>query len=283
MIVAAHPTEPDLTATGGEPVLRLTRTDGFFEFDAEQCRAAGKALHDSYVSAQPFPHVALDNFIDRAVLDRVNAEFPQPVTGRFADAYSKAKTGYILGMIRSAFIQDLMNALNSAPFLDFLEQMTGIRGLVGDSRFVGGGLHETRRGGHLSIHADFNFHPRTKLRRRLNLILFLNDDWDEEWGGALELWDRSMTRCQKAIAPVIGRAVVFNTDTHSYHGHPDPLATPDGRTRRSIALYYYSMPQGVALPHTTIFRARPGSEDVNTPLVARMKKTLALLMGSKEP
>ncbi|HMP56446.1 MAG TPA: hypothetical protein PKD92_07730 [Novosphingobium sp.] len=136
-----------------EPLLRLTRDDGFFEFDGDQCRAVGQSLHDRYVSASPFPHAALDNFIDRAILQQVNAEFPQPRPGRFSDAHSLKKTGYTLGMIRSAYIQDLISALNSAPFLDFLETMTGIKGLVGDARQTGGGLHETRRA------ATFRFMP----------------------------------------------------------------------------------------------------------------------------
>ncbi len=90
-----------------------------------------------------------------------------------------------------------------------------------------------------------------------------------------------MTHCVSSVLPLIGRAVVFNTDTYSYHGHPEPLNTPEHRSRRSLALYYYSMPQGVALPHSTIFRARPGSRDVNTSTVARLRKTMALLMGGK--
>ena len=169
------------------PALSLGRQDGFFELDREACKALGSALHDQYVSASPFPHIVIDNLLDPAVLRRVVDEFPGREKGRFSDAYSQLKTGYTHGQIRSAYIQDLLNVLNSAPFVMFLQNLTGIRGLVTDAHYTGGGLHETARGGHLAVHADFNIHPHTKLQRRLNLILFLNDDWEESWAAR---WNR---------------------------------------------------------------------------------------------
>lgn len=244
------------------PALQLTREDGFFEFDREACKALGAKLHDQYVLASPFPHIVIDNFLDPVVLRRIVDEFPRREKGRFSDAYSQLKTGYTHGQIRSAYAQDLLNVLNSAPFLMFLQNLTGIRGLVSDAHYTGGGLHETARGGHLAIHADFNIHPHSKLQRRLNLILFLNDDWDESWGGSLELWDQDMKACRESVAPTMARAVVFNTDSNSYHGHPDPLVCPPEVMRRSIALYYYTLPtSALIVPHTTRFQARPGTND----------------------
>ena len=264
-----------------EPFLKLSRADGFFEFDAEQCKSAGRALHDQYVGNDPYPHIVIDNFVDRDILRQVDAEFPGHRSGRFADEFSQLKTGYSLETIRSAYIHDLLRAFNSAAFLGFLETLTGINGLVDDSRFTGGGLHETRRGGHLSIHADFNVHSVTRLRRRLNLILFLNDGWDENWGGALELWDQAMSACRRSVPPVIGTAVIFNTDGRNYHGHPDPLNTPPEVTRRSIALYYYTAPRGLVVPHTTVFRARPQSDEHGTPILRRLQETARMLVGKR--
>jgi Rps23 Pro-64 3,4-dihydroxylase Tpa1-like proline 4-hydroxylase len=244
------------------PVLSLSRSDGFFEFDSEQCRAAGDLYHERYVNADPFPHIVFDNLIDIDVLRRVVDEFPGREKGRFSDGFSQLKTGYVHGQIRSAYVHDLLSALNSAAFLFFLQRLTGIKGLTSDPHFLGGGLHETARGGFLKIHADFNLHPHTKLHRRLNLILFLNEEWQGQWGGALELWDQKMTACRTQVQPVLGRAVIFNTDSTSYHGHPDPLACPADVMRRSIALYYYTAPSSAGLlPHTTLFQARPGSDD----------------------
>ena len=129
--------------------------------------------------------------------------------------------------------------LNGGAFLNFLENLTGITGLVSDPHLRGGGLHEIRRGGTLGVHADFNLHPRLKLYRRLNLLIYLNKDWNEAWGGALELWDGQ--RCVRAISPLFNRAVLFDTSNFSYHGHPHALDCPPDRSRKSVALYYYSL------------------------------------------
>lgn len=130
--------------------------------------------------------------------------------------------------------------LNSSTFLDFLSKITGIENLIADSYFEGGGMHQIRRGGKLKIHADFNRHPRYDLDRRLNALLYLNPDWQEEYGGNLELWDRHMTSCVVRIAPLFNRFVVFATTDFTYHGHPDPLTCPEDVTRKSLALYYYT-------------------------------------------
>jgi Rps23 Pro-64 3,4-dihydroxylase Tpa1-like proline 4-hydroxylase len=138
------------------------------------------------------------------------------------------------------FTTALIGQLNAGPFVTFLEQLTGISGLLSDPHLRGGGLHEIRQGGLLGVHADFNVHPRLKVHRRLNLLIYLNKDWQEEWGGALELWDRTGQRCVKTIPPTFNRAVLFDTSNFSYHGHPHPLACPPERSRKSVALYYYS-------------------------------------------
>ncbi|MGE4411132.1 MAG: 2OG-Fe(II) oxygenase [Sphingobium sp.] len=261
--------------------LALNRENGFFEFNKDQCQQLGNSLHDQYINNSPFPHIVIDNFIDPDILRQVIEQFPEREKGRFSDKFSQLKTGYSLSQIKSAYIQDLLNVLNSSNFMIFLSKMTGIKGLTNDPYFLGGGLHETAHGGHLSIHADFNIHPHTKLLRRINLILFLNDDWEEEFGGALELWDSGMQACQKSVLPVMARAVIFNTDSSSYHGHPEPLTCPETRFRRSIALYYYTVsPSLKALPHTTVFKARPGTGDqrpsFNERVVQRLKRAFSL-------
>jgi len=157
-------------------------------FDAAACAAAGHGLHEAYARAEPFPHVMIDDFLPRSLLARVIAEFPGRRPGRFTNAQSDLKTGYQLDAIESPFITNLLASLNSAAFLGFLESLTGVPGLIADPYYDGGGLHETARGGHLSIHADFNVHEKLALIRRHNLILFLNADWRDEWGGNLELW-----------------------------------------------------------------------------------------------
>src|SRR5581483_6543461 len=113
-------------------------------------------------------------------------------------------------------------------------------GLIPDPYFTGGGLHQIERGGYLKIHADFDRHEKLGLQRRLNVLVYLNRDWDESYGGALELWDRAMTHPVVRVLPVFNRCVVFSTTDQSYHGHPEPLTCPPDRRRRSLALYYYT-------------------------------------------
>ncbi len=141
--------------------------------------------------------------------------------------------------------------------------MTGIEGLIADPHFEGGGLHQIERGGHLKVHADFNRHPHTQLDRRLNVLVYLNRDWQPEYGGALELWNRDMSRSEAQILPYFNRCVVFSTTSTSFHGHPEPLNCPEGRTRKSLALYYYTKDRPASErrdEHNTLFQARPGEE-----------------------
>jgi len=246
-------------------MLPLHNVNGYLAFDAAECKALGQSLADQYQHAEPFPHIVLEDFLDQAILKRVLADFPSSENKFFFDRdQERLKFQYQPHEVQSALVRNLFAELNSQAFLGFLEKMTGIDGLIPDPYFEGGGLHETKRGGHLGVHADFNIHGGLKVERRLNLLIYLNEDWDDDFGGQLELWKKDMSECSVRVKPVIGRAVVFTTALDSFHGHPDPLNCPPERSRRSIATYYYQAAEEglAALPRrTTNFRARPGSED----------------------
>jgi hypothetical protein len=211
----------------------------------------------SYRSAAPFPHVVIENVFDPDRLRQILAEFDAMDRASWSssdkDLERKWSTEDVahFGPSTRAFV----NQLNGGPFVSFLEKLTGIDGLIADPHLRGGGLHEIRRGGTLGVHADFNLYPRLGIWRRLNLLLYLNEHWDESWGGALELWDRSGKQPVTSIAPLFNRVVVFDTSNFSYHGHPHPLMCPAERSRKSIALYYYTAerPEGEIEPHTTLF------------------------------
>ena len=120
----------------------------------------------------------------------------------------------------------------------------------------------TANGGHLDVHADFNLHQSLGLERRINALIYLNRDWEEDYGGCLELWDIDMKECRVKVAPLFNRCVIFNTTSTSWHGHPEPSCHPRDTPRRSIAFYYYTATwEDARKSHTTHFKARPGSQD----------------------
>jgi hypothetical protein len=152
----------------------------------------------------------------------------------------------------------VVDELTSPAFVQFLKALTGMDRLFVDQSLHGGGLHQSKRGGFLNIHADFTVHPYHRdWVRRVNVLVYLNKDWRDDYRGHLEFWDRDMGRRHQWIAPIFNRCVIFQTDTHSYHGHPEPLMCPDGVTRKSLALYYFTKEQSPYV-RSTEYRARPG-------------------------
>jgi Rps23 Pro-64 3,4-dihydroxylase Tpa1-like proline 4-hydroxylase len=234
-----------------------------FYFDRDGLLALAESRREAYSEAHPFSHTVMDDFLPSQVLEEVLAEFPSPhqEDWRAFDSALERKLATKDDSMMGEVTRHLLAELNSASFIDFLWRLTGIEGLVPDPHFDGGGLHQIERGGHLKVHADFNRHPRTGLWRRLNVLLYLNKDWQEDYGGALELWSTDMSKCEQRIMPLFNRCVVFSTTDTSFHGHPEPLMCPEGTTRKSIALYYYTAPpSGQIDGHSTLFQARPGEQ-----------------------
>ena len=223
----------------------------------------GPTLRQSFSTAKPFPHVVLDNLFDPLFLAQIVEEFPRPDQIMWT-RYEEQRQVKLASNRDETFgpaARLFLYHLNSAPFIDFLTAVTGIEGLIPDSHFEGGGMHQIERGGKLAIHADFNKHRTTGLDRRLNALLYLNEEWRDDYGGYFEMWDKSMQSCVKRVAPLFNRLLIFATTDFTFHGHPDPLNSPEGVTRKSLALYYYSNGRPSAElsgGHTSLFRARPG-------------------------
>lgn len=196
----------------------------------------------AYQRGEPYPHIVMDDFLPESILKEVVREFPStenwPLSwGKRNDQFQRKFGSRGRDLIPPVTMR-LIDELNSPSFLDFLSGLTGIPDLMADPDLIGAGLHQIAREGYLAIHADFNkAHHRD---RRLNLLVYLNEDWEEDWGGHFEMWNRDLTRKVKSVSPVFNRVVVFSTDETSYHGHPQPLRCPTDRTRKSIALYYYT-------------------------------------------
>lgn len=234
--------------------------------DAKEARRIGEGLSPDYCFAEPFPHIVLDDFLPADVARIALEHFPAQALASdkvFEMGYAGHFKRQILPEECDPEARRLFHFFNSQPFLQFLEGLTAIPALLPDPYFVGGGYHETVRGGRLGVHADFRINEQIHLHRRLNVIVYLNERWEHEWHGQLELWSRDMKTKEREVEPIFNRAVVFNTDESSYHGHPDPLETPDGVRRRSIALYYYTASKGIydEVPNTsTMYAARPGDD-----------------------
>jgi hypothetical protein len=238
--------------------------DGKGFVDAEAVREKGTELHETYASGNPFPHIAIDDFLPQEVIDLCLAEFDrsrhdgQTVYNREQERLKREfKPDELSPEARALFY-----SFNSRPFIRVIENITGIKGLIPDPYFMGGGFHEISNGGHLSVHADFNHHKPMNVERRVNVLIYLNADWKPEYGGQLELWDNDMKGCVQSIVPMLNRCVMFNTTSFSNHGNPQSVNHPAGVTRKSIALYYYTATwDGAKREHTTQFRARPGTVD----------------------
>ena len=218
-------------------------------------RFTAPASRQQFVAAQPFPHVAFDRVLPEWLLEQLDVEFPENIPphdckrlgrriGWHCTMQPNRVGGYLkLGVGLEAAMGNASRALMSVfkheSFVRQLEALTGIGPMHADQKNIGSGLHQILPNGSLQVHADNN-HPRSGFERRVNLFLYLNSGWLAEWGGDLELWPRSLHACDARIAPLRNRLVVFASTDYSYHGHPKPLSCPIGRSRRSLAVYYYT-------------------------------------------
>lgn len=218
--------------------------------------------HEGYKNNSPFPH-CIFKFHERfnPILATVEKDFPDHTwphwykyNNHFEKKLSQDKWDLLPQSVRAILVE-----LTSAPFLNMLSQVTGIKNLIPDPYFIGGGMHMIEPGGRLDVHTDFNYHRDTLLDRRVNLLLYLNSDWNNAWGGELELWDKDMKEAKAVIPPHMGNMVVFSASETSFHGHPNPVTCPPGRYRKSIACYYYTNGRpDPAEAHRTVFMQRPG-------------------------
>lgn len=213
----------------------------------------------AYATASPFPHTVIDGVLTEAAFQDAVAEFPA-VDDPFWRGYlhvNETKYSNTAPDTWGATLAAVAKDFCGPEFVAYLEDLTGIRGLIPDWSMDGGGLHQTLRGGHLNIHADFStHHVHESWARRVNILLYLNTEWPEDWGGQLELWDPGMTECRARVTPAGNRMLVFTTSLDSFHGHPDGLRCPEGQARRSLALYYFTE-ETETVRRSTNYRARP--------------------------
>jgi Rps23 Pro-64 3,4-dihydroxylase Tpa1-like proline 4-hydroxylase len=209
-----------------------------------------KKFKTQYQTANPFPYIVIDNFLPEFVMTKSLDELKKHKTWDYTKA-EWTKDYEVNKFFLPGEVMDIpqlktelpittliLEYLNSDEFLEYLSELTGIEKLYRDPMLLGGGIHKTNRGGRLSIHNDYNNHPVTGHRRKLNLLIYLNKDWDKSWGSNLELWKKDLSEKSVEVEPIFNRAVIFTIDD-APHGHPHPLECPEQVSRYSFALYYF--------------------------------------------
>ena len=221
-----------------------------FSFSSAKLKALSEQYGAKFRENTPFPHVVIPNFLPRDLAKKISDEFPDPdaidwlLEGPGNVAHTKDK--YIEKISSSneelfpPLIRHVMHEFNSGTFMNFIGDLTGYKSLVPDPSFGGCGLHSTGAGGRLMIHADASRHPNSSLHQILNMIYYITPDWQDEWGGHLELWDSEGKVCEKRVKPEFNSMLIFFTGSRCYHGHPLPVTSPKGVRRNSLAAYYYT-------------------------------------------
>lgn len=227
----------------------------------------------------PFKHIVIDNFLGEETVSTVVSEVQELSNSACSHSFTRSKDLYQYNKFTFEWpvicntcprLRDLFIALNSDAFISKLEDLSGITGLIrGNTELRGGGVHRIMRGGFLQNHTDFNTYEYngSKLDRRINLLIYLNEGWEEHHGGDLWLCDYAQKKCVKRVKPLIDRCVIFNTTNRSVHGHPIPLNAP---VRESLAVYYYTRnTQGELdfegdMPHSTLWHTDIEEEPVLT-------------------
>lgn len=189
---------------------------------------------------KPFPHTIIDNFLSIETVEQINNEWP--------DAW-QIEEGSFNKKWNTQQLPPTARAVVDAVNLSAIEKITGINNLIADPELFGAGLHCIPSNGFLKRHVDFNIHPNG-WHRRVNMLIYLNRVWRDEWNGHLELGLANPIK----ISPVAGRCVIFETTADSWHGHPKPLACPETIQRRSLALYFYTEKTPNEEPHSTIYK-----------------------------
>jgi hypothetical protein len=224
-------------------------------------------IQNRFQTALPFRHAVIEGFLEPEVCERLLEDFPC-----FNAKYALNEHGEVggkavveqMGSISPAYAK-FYEYINSHAFLQKMSDLTGIPNLIADATLFGGGTHENRDGQYLDAHIDFNVDEKRMLYRRLNLLIYLNKEWEESWGGNIQLHSNPRypeTNETFQFAPLFNRAVIFETSEYSWHGF-ETITLPEDKkhlSRKSISIYLYTKDrpaEEVVAPHTTFYICRP--------------------------
>ncbi len=240
---------------------------------SETALAQEELYRETFQQAQPFKHVLMENFLDDEFLKNILIEFPLPpgqgaLKNEFGGASRKHAVHAITELGENFKKWD--NLLQSDEFIHYLEKISGINDLIYDPEYHGAGTHNNLDGQGMLTHIDFNLHRTTGYHRRLNLIIYINEEWDPEWGGSLELhrdpWEPATDEVH-IFPPLLNNAVLFETNEYSWHGFENIKLPEDKKnlSRKSLTVYYYSKTRPaneIAPKHGTIYVPRPIPESI---------------------
>jgi 2-oxoglutarate-Fe(II)-dependent oxygenase superfamily protein len=252
-------------------------SDGSSLFPYERYESRAEELGRAYRGKRPYPHLFFENFLDEGLVREMAAEFPMEANDHWVRYrhVNENKASIDRWEDLPPTIAALLRELNSPRFLAMLRTITGIPDLIADPDIDGGGMHQAWRGGFLNVHTDFTMHRHTgHWRRRVNIILYLNENWDPDWGGAIEVWEPGMNRCVDSMPCMLNRALLFDTP-NALHGFPEPLRCPPDRSRKSLQLYYYTVDDSQVAPVATTYYARPKDSTLKRLLVRLDNRVLS--------
>ena len=214
----------------------------YFKDVSDRLKKDSQLWKQSYLAAKPYPHLVIDDLFAPELLDRLVEEFPKPKNRDWIvwDTEHELKTTSRGIDDLSMFTQIFCLWLNSRAVISTIESIVGINNLVGDPLFHGAGLHEMYSGGWLEMHADYTKHFTLPLMRRINILIYLNRDWDASWGGELALQEPKNPQTQVSYPPYFNRTIIFPTTAKTFHGVPTPLSCPLNCSRKLLSIYYWN-------------------------------------------
>lgn len=217
-----------------------------------------QALKTQFDQAQPYRHLVMDDFLEGDFADLLHQNFPsiEALKIHWKGLNEKKSEGSDFDSFAPAF-KKLRDCLSSDVMCRWIEDITGISDAFITPDHQGAGLHQGSNGSFLDVHIDFNIHNGLDVHRRLNLLIYLEKNWQEAYGGHIELWNKDVSELGRKLLPAFNRCVIFETNEISYHGY-GRITVPEGVTRKSFFAYYYTKERADAVPyHDTIFKARP--------------------------
>jgi hypothetical protein len=260
----------------------------------ESIRRDALDIQHRFQQAKPFRHVMIENFLEPEACESLLKDFPafdkRKAINEMGEVGRKAVVQTVSAI--SPFYNQFYRYINSKSFLDAMSELTGIPDLIADETLFGGGTHENLEGQWLDTHVDFNVDERRMLHRRVNLLIYLNKEWEDSWGGAIELhsdpWFPKSDTMTKFL-PLFNRAVIFETNEYSWHGF-ERIVLPDDRkhlSRKSFSIYLYTKDrpaEEVVAPHTTFYLPRPLPEHIKEgrTITAEDQQQLNIAMASRE-